>query len=562
MIYPHPSFALHRRRFCTPVSLRLTAVLLLALLLPWTAALADSTFVDAGHISGLWTRLGSPYIIRGNMEVLAGDTLQIGSGVTVFFSGSYAITVRGVLLALGNDRDDVVFTCDTTVNPDGWSGLRIFGPGAVCRLENALLENGRNLGQNDNGLGGAILCDRASVELIGTSIHFCRALSGAGIYARNSSTLVLRNTQIRDNNAGNGFGGGINCSASTSLRLQDCEIINNSALYGAGIRLDGTVAEIKKSRIEKNSAEIWGGGIFCTASRITMYNSVITANTSIGGGAIDGRWELTLTMDRCVISDNSAVRPGIDGVGGALALIGGEQHVTNCTIVGNIGAQGSAVYGANHLHLTNSIIADNLRGRAIYFSGAGANISYNCFSGNTGGNFAGSYIPASLGEVLRANANGDSCDNFLNIYTNPLFYDSVETDYELRPDSPCIDAGNPQSPRDPDNSIADIGAYWYNFTSAVAPIMRALPQQIALHPAFPNPFNPATTLALDLPQSARVSLRIFDLMGREVAVLADGKMSAGHHELNWKAAGFGSGTYFAVLESSGTRAIQKLLLLK
>jgi hypothetical protein len=562
MSHPHTSCALHRRRCFHPVSLRLIAGLLLALLIPLTAALADSTFVDAGQISGLWTRLGSPYVVRGNLEIYSGDTLRINADVTVYFNGSFNITVHGVLLALGAEDDNIIFTTDTTANPDGWQGLRVIGSGAVSRLECTILENGRCLGQNDYGLGGALFCDRASVELTKTQIQYCRALSGGGIYARNSSVLMLQHTQVHNNDANDGCGGGISCRTGTALTLMDCDIKDNVALYGAGMCLDGTVAEIAASRISKNAAEIWGGGIFSSAARITMYNSVVTANSSIGGGGIDGRWEVTLTMDRCVISNNTAVRPGIDGSGGGMALIGGEQVVTNCTIVGNLGAQGSAIYGANHLHLTNSIIVGNLRSRAVYFTGIGAEINYNCFNNNAGGNFAGSYVPYYLGEVVQVNANEDSCDVFANVFDDPLFVDSAEADYTLQSDSPCIDAGDPQSPHDPDNSIADIGAYWYNSPDEAAPAASELPRRIALHPAFPNPFNPAATLAFDLPQSARISLRIFDIMGREIAVLADGKLSAGHYEINWNAAGFASGTYFAVLESSGIHSVQKLLLLK
>ncbi|MCH8327939.1 MAG: T9SS type A sorting domain-containing protein, partial [Candidatus Marinimicrobia bacterium] len=59
----------------------------------------------------------------------------------------------------------------------------------------------------------------------------------------------------------------------------------------------------------------------------------------------------------------------------------------------------------------------------------------------------------------------------------------------------------------------------------------ALPSEIALHSNYPNPFNPSTTLQLDLPQAGVVSLVVYDLLGRELTRLADGRLEAGFHSL-------------------------------
>ncbi|MBL7192058.1 hypothetical protein ISS30_10210 [bacterium] len=61
------------------------------------------------------------------------------------------------------------------------------------------------------------------------------------------------------------------------------------------------------------------------------------------------------------------------------------------------------------------------------------------------------------------NANGDSCDAFFNIFEDPLFYSTFgDSAFYLTENSPCIDAGDPESPLDPDSTIADIGAIYYN----------------------------------------------------------------------------------------------------
>lgn len=90
------------------------------------------------------------------------------------------------------------------------------------------------------------------------------------------------------------------------------------------------------------------------------------------------------------------------------------------------------------------------------------------------------------------------------------------------------------------------------------------PYVFALKPAYPNPFNPATQLAFTLPQAGKATLTVYDVLGREVARLVDGRMDAGRHTVTWDATGstVASGTYFCRLESDGQMAVQKLILLK
>jgi hypothetical protein len=84
---------------------------------------------------------------------------------------------------------------------------------------------------------------------------------------------------------------------------------------------------------------------------------------------------------------------------------------------------------------------------------------------------------------------------------------------------------------------------------------------------YPNPFNPATNISFHLPMKGHVSLKIYDLTGREVALLVDAVLEAGVHRLHWEASGFSSGMYLMrlTLEDKGhTRYIKsaKLLLAK
>jgi hypothetical protein len=83
-----------------------------------------------------------------------------------------------------------------------------------------------------------------------------------------------------------------------------------------------------------------------------------------------------------------------------------------------------------------------------------------------------------------------------------------------------------------------------------------------LHPNYPNPFNPTTTIAFDLVEAGHVSLRIYDVMGREVAVLVNGYVPAGRHREVFDAQDLPSGVYMYKLTSGGFTDMQKMVLLK
>jgi hypothetical protein len=89
-----------------------------------------------------------------------------------------------------------------------------------------------------------------------------------------------------------------------------------------------------------------------------------------------------------------------------------------------------------------------------------------------------------------------------------------------------------------------------------------LPIQYRLYPAYPNPFNAQTTLAFDLPLPGIVSLRIFDMLGRTVAVLQDGFVEAGSHRVIFDGTALASGLYFARLQAGAFVQSTKLVLMK
>ncbi|SMO91272.1 T9SS type A sorting domain-containing protein [Gracilimonas mengyeensis] len=89
-----------------------------------------------------------------------------------------------------------------------------------------------------------------------------------------------------------------------------------------------------------------------------------------------------------------------------------------------------------------------------------------------------------------------------------------------------------------------------------------MPSSVKLYDNYPNPFNPSTVISYQLPVSSEVSLKVFDMLGREVATLVDGNVPAGEHNVQFDAAGLSSGMYFYRLTVGDKIQTGKMTLLK
>jgi hypothetical protein len=91
----------------------------------------------------------------------------------------------------------------------------------------------------------------------------------------------------------------------------------------------------------------------------------------------------------------------------------------------------------------------------------------------------------------------------------------------------------------------------------------ASPPGFALSPAYPNPFNPVTTITLGVPHAAEVTVTVLDLLGRTVASLISGvTLSAGYHEIQWNGGNLASGSYLVRVEAGHLVLTQKVLLMR
>ncbi|NUO19320.1 right-handed parallel beta-helix repeat-containing protein [bacterium] len=419
--------------------------LLLSLLVSGLAR-ADTTFVAAGTVDALWTSSGSPYVVQGNISVLAGDSLTIEPGVRVYFAGAYSLSVFGYLAVNGAHGDSVVFTTDTLQNPTKWRGMSLSNADDSSYIQYAVFEhslaNG-NLGADS--LGGALIVSngttisvehttfrRNRAELAGGGVYvsastllmdscfFERNISraeGGGLFLNNSVNSVVSSTRLFRNSALNGSGGGSYVRGTTPL-LMSCTFDSNFArVNGGGIMFKNSFATLDCTVIKGNQGRGHGGGIACENSSPQIIDCVLDANytTDFDGGGIYN-WESSPHMLRCKIVNNRSADDG-GGIHSYRELSNGifEQ----CEVRGNLAnGEGAGIWvtldGAPTF--IDCIVRDNtagLYGGGVFLRNNAHPTFTNCdFDSNTSlGNGGGLSIRQSQPTLSNCRIRSNSADD-------------------------------------------------------------------------------------------------------------------------------------------------------
>lgn len=103
---------------------------------------------------------------------------------------------------------------------------------------------------------------------------------------------------------------------------------------------------------------------------------------------------------------------------------------------------------------------------------------------------------------------------------------------------------------------------WFGFTVDVKQTDNLVPNKFNLTQNYPNPFNPNTTIRFALPQTSNVVLKVYDVLGREVATLINGEKLAGNYEVNFDASKLASGLYIYTLNAGNFTSTKKMMLMK
>ena len=514
-----------------------------------TVLVQPGTYVENINFNGHNIVLGSLFLTMGDTSYISQTVIDGDSSgsVVTFESGEDSIAViAGFTIQNGYRATEggAGIRCYHSSNPtvcfnmitDNCSNYS--GGGIACGYNsNPIIRNNNISGNTAANYGGGITCFSSSnplIEdnLIDGNIVFARTDigTGGGIFCSGYSSPRIKNNIISNNliesGQNGGWGGGIECHNHCDARITGNIISGNKSLSVLGVGLGGGIYSyisnptIENNTIIGNEADSGGAGIVCNASGPTIAYNLIIDNISHG-------W--------------------CGGVGCVNAC---TPEFTNNTFHGNIANRGAGLvsaFGASPVLINNIFWADSalIEADEIYLVGSTPVITY-C---NIQGGWAGEG----------------------NIDADPLFVDSDNGDFHLRWDSfpeedstksPCIDAGCPDSPSEPDSTRCDIGAFYFDQTLVGIRDIPLLPKSIQLSQNHPNPFNASTVIKYELPHQSQVMIDIYDILGRRVAILYDGLQLAGHHQVIWDASDFSSGVYFYKLQAGDFNETQKMILLK
>ena len=385
----------------------------------------------------------------------------LGKAITVQGTGDVADTIlNGVDLTLGSTHGCVV--------------TFVSGEGADSVLDGFTITAGTGFqtvstAGIDTTLGGGIFCSEASPTIRNCVICDNFAIAGGGIWLFDSAAQI-EDTVIEENDAT--FGGGVRTTGeSADPLLLRCTIRDNTSDWGGGVDSGESLPlgvlstgniVLEECTVIDNTASVAGGGVTILANGTVTDTELRGNSSSVAGG---GTWILgVVEFTSCTFADNSSLR------GGAIFNTAGSRTLDfeRCLFYGNSATWGGVYSGddsttdASFVHCT---IADNSAtegGGVVYLEALLFVANHTLVFGNSilWGN-GDDPIEEGMGSVdleycdIEGGAAGVG-----NFDEDPLFNDPLAGIYTLGDDSPCIDAGDPDSPLDPDGTTADLGAFF------------------------------------------------------------------------------------------------------
>jgi hypothetical protein len=592
------------------------SVFLIVALLSATPTTAQ-TIVSDTITTTTWTKALSPYRVTGTAIVPSNNILTIEPGVDVLFDADVQFIVQGRLYAVGTQSDSIRFFKGTASN---WRGIRISGGDsstiAYMRINDG---NARGITEQDSS-GGALYISGTRTRVVvsnsiisgNTAQHAYGNGGGGAIYNCSNAVLTMTNCTISNNSAGPnwGYGGGIYNCDSAILTMTNCTLSNNSAINGGGLLngrgYDASTRMIMIScTICDNKASYYGGGVANRYCTLTMTKCTISGNSAGVGGGVLNDFSAELTMTNCTISGNSAssggfvynansakltitnsiiwedsasTEPEISRQSGVITLRysdvqgGIPSGVTDGG--GNINADPLFVNAGNDDYQLQagspcintgdpdlSLDPDGTRAdMGAYYYGGVLPVELSSFSAS----------PTQLGILLKWRTETETNNYGFDIERRAIGESLVQWNK--------IDffagSGSSNSPHEysfSDHTLSP-GRYAYRLKqidndgsfkySRTVEIVFETPKVFSLEQNYPNPFNPSTVISYSLPVTGLVSLKIYDVIGREVATLVNEAKNAGSYQVTFNAGRLASGVYFYNLQSGNYTSIKKLVLMK
>lgn len=465
------------------------------------------------------------------------DTIFVGSGEyfeNIDFSGK-SIAIIGNpeapqnVVINGEEAGTVV-----TIGVNGGSSL----------LDGFTITNGSAI------IGGGIKIDGANPIFRNLIVsNNSASLFGGGIAFSGDAVVIIERVNF-DQNSAEMRGGGLYGSEGAEVSLNESAFFHNTAGGGGALYFEAITANLNKVDItgtnEGEDLVEMGGGMFISGGVVTIDSvSVSQCHANLGGGLYLTKSDFTMTYSLLNGNTSNEVGSGIYSLNSILSI----DHTTIADNPSLHDSFGSGIFADScEVGIVNSIFWGNLHEEGIQgiFNAGSLDISYSDIEGGQDG-FGFNNIEPNFGEGV--------------INSDPLFAVEPENGYFLTENSPCIDAGNPETELDPDSTRADIGMhYFHHIINAVENQHTSLPSTSRLENPYPNPFNSTTVIEYSLNNVSRVSLKIVDLSGRTLSTLVNEIASAGSHQVTLDARNLPSGEYLILLNADGLNHIRKVVL--
>jgi predicted outer membrane repeat protein len=391
-----------------------------------------SSISVSGAITTNTTWLVDTVKVTGDITVQNGILLTINPGVIVQFQGYYNIAVQGAISAIGLSNKPIVFTIKDTTgfsvmtnNNGSWNGISFVNT------------------SSSNATSVFNYCRIQFTKARGTTVE---ETSGAGMFIKNFSKIVLNNCFFENNKAAY-YGGAVYIYNSTAL-IKNSHFKNNRSNQGGALYIKRASPVILNNLFDYNFTYILGGAICCSD----------TSNARVTGNVF---------------------HHNLGQLGGAIGFYNSVSEFINNTITENKAAYGGGINCISDTAASNIYSNPNFYNTLFYNNTAtGTGKQVNFTSRRCDPNFYNCDVQGGIAEFGGPGSGVFYNGQFLNsINSNPLFYDSITFNYQLKMLSPCVNAGKTDTtgmhlpstdimnnPRI-SGGIVDIGAYEHLITA-------------------------------------------------------------------------------------------------
>ena len=357
--------------------------------------------------------------------------------------------------------------------------------------------------------GGGMFISESEVEMDDVAILNNSSKKGGGIYSTGNSYIQGKDILIAGNHTDNYGGGGGLYGYRYTGKIQNLNLVNNSAYKGGGMYLFEGAPVLYNAVISSNEASNFGGGIYVSAcDSLKINNTTFSANSSIMGGAVEARNVVQLSIKNSIIWDNSKYE---------ISLFSSNLEIGHSDVKGD--SSNIYVYGNYEMKWLEGNINEN-----PLFS-LNPDHPFSLHEGSP-------CIDAGTSDTLGLDLpEGD-------ILGNNRIFDGSGVGF----------------------AIIDMGAYEFGSIPVgnTDQLIKRISGEIA---CYPNPADASAGITYKLSNTGKVKISIFSVQGNKELILADEIQQQGIHRFVFNTGGLDAGIYLVLLQAENQVNTVKLMIL-